>query len=113
MNPPVRQALQRITGPLVRGDYAEVERRAAASRVPADDLARVIREYGRTLVMPPNDTYDWCDVVQVARPGPPTWSVWCPLWTREDGRSDVTLQATVAESAANFADIEIDDLRVP
>lgn len=112
MNASIRRALQRIMDPLVRGDYAEVVRRAAASRVPPDDIARVVREYGRTLVMPPNDSYDWCDAVQVRRPGPATWSVWCPLWTRDEGRSDLALQATVIESATNAEEIEIDDIRV-
>lgn len=113
MNSAVRLALQRIMDPLVHGDYAEVERRAGRSRVPAADLARVIREYGRTPVMPPDNSYDWCDIVELPRPSRPAWSVWCPLWTREEGRSDLTLEATVIESTPGKVEIEIDDLRVP
>jgi hypothetical protein len=44
-----------------------------------------------------------------ARPG--QWWVVLPLWTREEGMSDLSLQATVTESRGGIV-VVIDDIRV-
>jgi hypothetical protein len=42
---------------------------------------------------------------------PRTWAVALDLWTAEEGRSDLTLSATVTAVGHNI-DVEIDDLHV-
>ena len=69
---------------------------AFKSRLTGDDLRNVIRNYGRKVVSPPPDAYNKLDAVQVTGATVPTWSVRAPLWTEEEGRSDLTLELTIA-----------------
>ncbi|MDM8009222.1 MAG: hypothetical protein QUV05_24025 [Phycisphaerae bacterium] len=96
---------------LVAGRYAELERLTAGTRLSADDMAGAIRQYGRVLVTPPEEAYEDLDAVQVRNASPPRWSVRMSLWTVEEGRSDLSLELTVAESGDGYL-IEVDDIHV-
>ena len=57
----------------------------------------------------------WAPLVETTRivgAEPPAWSVVVPLWTREEGRSDLTAELTLTESSAGEIDLELDDLHV-
>jgi hypothetical protein len=81
---------------LVSKDYDSVVRRGPHGRSAAEDIRRVIEEYGRTLVMPPASGYE-----KLIRRYPggdaddPTWRVDAPLWTKEEGRSDLEIRLTI------------------
>jgi hypothetical protein len=77
----------------------------------SDDLRTVIRDYGRKLVSPPANAYEDLDAVQVKGAGVPTWLVRAPLWTEEEGRSDLTLELTIAVGPV-APSVELDDLHV-
>lgn len=96
---------------LAHGDYELVVQRCARSRLTSNDLRMAIHHYGRKLVSPPKDAYQHLDVVQVKGATVPTWSVRVPLWTEEEGRSDLTLELTVA-LGPNKPSVELDDLHV-
>ena len=96
---------------LACGDYDLLVERCVKSRLTSDDLRTVIREYGRKIVSPPADAYKDLDVVQVKGTVVPTWSVRAPLWTEEEGRSDLTLELTIAVGAG-APRVELDDLHV-
>jgi hypothetical protein len=108
------QTLMSIVGgiveQLVLGDYDRVIGLSKKTRVTSEQLARVIREYGRKLTMPPGHDYQDLDAVRVTGASVPTWSVRVPLWTEEEGRSDLTLELTI--SLAPRPSIELDDLHV-
>lgn len=58
----------------------------------------------------------WPDVVDVtpvtdADP-PPSFHVAAPLWTSEEGRSDLTLYLRLTQTSAREFDVEVDDLHV-
>lgn len=95
----------------VREDYEGIVKRCVRSRLTSDDLRTVILSYGRRVVSPPVDAYNGLDAVQVVSATVPTWSVHAPLWTAEEGRSDLTLELTVALESGG-ALIELDDLQV-
>lgn len=94
---------------LSAGDYAGAVRAVDASRCSLADLKRVVDRYGRTLTAPP-DT-DW-DVIAFAPPAPRGWSVHAPLWSAEEGRSDLELRFTV-ERRDEALHVTLDDLLVP
>lgn len=68
--------------------------------------------YGRTLQNLPDSLYDELDVIKVSSATLPTWSITVPLWTKEEGRSDLTLECTVIDNGLQELDIEIDNLHV-
>lgn len=109
------ELLQAVVGKvvegLVSGDYDLLINQYPASRVSGKELRSVIRDYGRRLVSPPLNAYQNLDAIRVKDADVPTWSVRAPLWTEEEGRSDLTLEMTVRLGPGSSS-VEIDDLRV-
>jgi hypothetical protein len=106
----LRSTVREIVVQLAREDYESAIGRCVRSRLTGDDLRNVISDYGRRVVSPPVDAYDKLDAVLVSGTAVPTWSVRAPLWTKEEGRSDLTLELTIA-LGTDAPSIELDDLR--
>ena len=105
----LRLATRDIVDQLVSGDYESLVKQVAKSRLTSDDLRNVIVDYGRKLVSPPMDAYQDLDAVRIEDTNAPTWSVRAPLWTVEEGRSDLTLELTIV-LGSNTPRVELDDL---
>jgi hypothetical protein len=110
-----KESLEAVVRTLVNhvanGDYDAVVDECSTSRLTANDIRQVIREYGRTFVEPPPEAYRNLDVVAVRDTEQPTWSVRAPLWSKEEGRSDLTLEVTLTQDRDRW-DVELDDLHV-
>lgn len=96
---------------LVEKNYEEVIRSCSTSRLSALDLRNAIRDYGRTLTMPPDRVFETLDVLVVESDETPTWYVPIDLWTAEEGRSDLTLELTMMKAEDRWL-VELDDLHV-
>ena len=96
---------------LVNGRYQDLEAISGGIRLSAEELAQSVAQYGRTLVMPP-DTGPTPDYIAVRDRVSPTWSVAVPLFTSEEGRSDLTLELTLVQVQAETFSVQIDDLHV-
>ncbi len=94
------------------GDFDRVVSRCAQGRATASELATAIRDHGLTFVPPPDSAYDKLDAVRVPSTQVPTWSLRVPLWTKEEGRSDLEFQVTVS-LVGDDAIVALDDIRVP
>lgn len=94
---------------IVRGQYEEAVRSCSASRLTAEDLREVIRTYGRKLVELPEHVYERLDVIGILDSNRPAWSVHVPLWSEEEGLSDLTLELTVIKDGMQWH-VELDDL---
>jgi hypothetical protein len=108
----LRSATREIVDRLAERDYESAIKRCVKSRLTHDDLHTVIHDYGRTVVSPPTDAYNKLDAVEVEGAAVPTWSISAPLWTAEEGRSDLTLELTIS-LGTGAPKIELDDLLVP
>ncbi len=104
--------LRELTLLLVHGQYEELERRSKGIRMTADDLKTVVENYGRHLIALPEEAWKLTDTVVVSDSVPARFSVRQPLWTEEEGRSDLTFEVTLIESSPKNFVVEIDDLRV-
>jgi hypothetical protein len=91
--------------------FEEAVQKCSLSRLTATDIKSVIDNYGRTLKCPPVCADQLYDIVEVHGRSNHTWSVRAPLWTNEEGRSDLTLDLTIY-IISNVVNIEFDDLRV-
>jgi len=99
-----------IVAALVRGDYESLDTDDRSGRVGADGLRRSVTEYGRTLVELPNVAFDLAESGEVSmRSG--AWWVVVPLWTVEEGRSDLSLELSAIPIDGGHR-FEIDDLHV-
>jgi hypothetical protein len=97
---------------LVRGEYETVESMTDGRRLTAAQLERAVLQYGRTLAVPPDSAFASLDVVAVDGADPPEVRVLVPLWTVEEGESDLTLDLLLREDIPGAYDVEVDDLHV-
>jgi hypothetical protein len=104
--------LKQLVAWLVNGDFAAAEARCEGVRLSADAMKKAIEEYGRRLVMPPEESFANPDAVRVTNADRPTWSVRVDLWTKEEGRSDLSVECTICERDDQSLDLEIDDIHV-
>ena len=94
------------------GNFDDVLRRAPESRVTAEKLRKAVDEYGRTLVPLPAESYELIDYVAVLGSSPLQWSVVVPLFTREEGRSDLSLELSIFQHENGGYNVEVDDIHV-
>lgn len=105
-----QDAIRRLVDDLVRGDYAAIEADGRSGRLSQEELRRAVADYGRTLVQLPPSGIELADIhpneVAAGQVG-----VDLPLWTVEEGRSDLTLSMTINERPYGTS-VSIDDLHV-
>lgn len=96
---PIEVAVGTVVDLLARGEYETVERMTQGNRMSAKDIAEAIAAYGRTLTSP--DLSTWWPLVTITpvtrEPG--KYHVAAPLWTKEEGPSDLTVELWLTEFA--------------
>jgi hypothetical protein len=109
---PFESAVREVTELLVQGEYGEIEGRTAGVRLSALEIGHAVKEYGRRLVVPSNLAALTLDVVPITAAAWPSWSVQVPIWTAEEGRSDLTLELTARQVQPDQFQAEVDNLHV-
>ena len=107
----LRREVRRVVGLLAERDYDSVVQTCSQSRLTSDDLRNVIHQYGGRIIPPPVDAFVNLDAIRIADLPKPGWSVRVPLYTAEEGRSDLTLELTII-LADQGIHIELEDLHV-
>ena len=96
---------------LVRGEYETVERVTRARRLTSRELADAVARYGRTLVTPRAGWWESVEITPVRAQGR-VFHAAVPLWTAEEGRSDLTLELELSEIAAGVYETSVEDIHV-
>jgi len=114
---PFEASVREVAALLARGEYVTLERLTGGVRLTAAEMRAAVAAYPARLLVPPSANEPSLEVVAVV--GEPwvsqQWAVRVPLWTVEEGRSDLEMRLTVREdstSADGYA-IEIDGILVP
>jgi hypothetical protein len=96
VNDPVETAIRVIVDLLVRRQFSAVEAITRGVRLPAAEIEAAVTSYGRTFVAP---GVGWWQAVTVTpvHTEPGTFHAAVPLWTVEEGRSDLTLELRLRE----------------
>ena len=104
-------AVRGVIDLLVRGDFETALRATRNSRVSADELRRAVAEYGRTLATP---EASWWSKVHVTPIESVEGSLYvaAPMWTEEEGRSDLTLELRLTPIAPSAYEVAVEDLHV-
>lgn len=109
-NEPLFSAICALVDALVRGAYAELEQDGRSGRLTAAHLRDAIATYGRTLIPLPDEAIRHMDVYPYTA-DPQVLTVDIPLWTEEEGLSDLTLRLT-AEILDSMILVRIEDIHV-
>ena len=95
---------------LSRKNYSSIVEITHGIRLSNVDIKYGIEKYGRTLIEPPVNFAEHINAVLI--PGStPSWSIQTPVWTREEGLSDLTVELTARYDDCGLA-IELDDIHV-
>jgi hypothetical protein len=104
--------VHRLVELLVAEDYDGIEEATRGRRLTAEQMRQAVEEYGQGLQMPPEVVFDNLDVNEIEGAIPRAWWVSVDLWTVEEGRSDLTLEIRLTDTAEELYDVEIDNLHV-
>jgi hypothetical protein len=97
---------------LVDGRFDDLVRLTRGRRLTSIEIQQAVVDYGRRLMMPPESAYrQLMEITSIETSEPSQWSVEMPLWTREEGQSDLTIELTVTQTGSGH-DVEIDDIHV-
>ena len=112
MSDQYRQARDRVVSGvlalLASGKYSRVQELSMGSRLSAAKVQQAVIEYGRTVTPLPENAVERIDYVEVAGSHPSAWSARAPVFTRGEGRSDLSLELTLFESGADSYRFEVD-----
>ena len=109
----IRTAIRLVMGLLVQGAYGALAdiSSPARNRLDPEDIARTIADYPGKLRLPA-ETELLYDVVEIQDSRPRRFSVDAPVFTIEEGRSDLTLRMVVTEQEGDGFEVEFYDVWV-
>jgi hypothetical protein len=107
----LRRAVERLVLDLVAGRYDALEADGRSGRLTANQLRVAIADYGRTLVPIPDQGWALAEVFDHESGGGGPCSIDLPLWTAQEGRSDLTVSLSARVGPAGY-EVEVDDLDV-
>jgi hypothetical protein len=109
---PIEAAVRAVVDLLVDGEYETIERATKQSRLDAADLRQAVADYGRTLTAPGEAWWSLVEVTPVDASAGGGFHVAAPLWTKEEERSDLSLELRLIESAPQRYEVAVEDLHV-
>lgn len=111
---PLVTLAERLVDLLAQGDFAAAAALSQPQRVLPQQLAASVGNYGRTLVALPAEAWDSASIVRVADViDGEQWSVWLPLWTAEEGRSDLQVELALRVGSDGAPSVCLENIRVP
>lgn len=108
----IEAAVRVVIDLLVRREYSTIERLSRSRRLTSAELESAVADYGRTVAPPGDGWWDHVEVTPVKGGGERSFHVAAPLWTREEGRSDLTLELRLTEIAPEAYETVVEDLHV-
>ena len=108
----LNNTVKMVTELLAGKKYKEIESLCNGVRLNAEEIAYAVKEYGREIISLPKEGYKKLDIIEVTDSSPKEWSVNVPIYTSEEGMSDLTLELLLIDSLSDLYNIEVDDLHV-
>lgn len=106
------QVVRTTVGLLTAMHYDTLERMTRRKRLTAGMMRDAVERYGRTLVRPPDAAYQDLSGLAGERHGKRVYQVVFPLWTKEEGQSDLELDLVIVEVLTGVYATELNAIRV-
>ncbi len=95
MNDKLTKLTSELLELLVLKRYSFIEMLTSGVRLKAVEIRSIIKDYGVTLTKPPERAYDLINIIKIDSQSIEEYSIRMPLWSEEEGRSDLTLDFAV------------------
>jgi hypothetical protein len=111
----VARTVRRTVELLVQKQYDTISKLGKQGSLNANLIEFGVSQYPGKLIAPPNDAYSDAYVYEADEAGDDGFvcSIEFPLWTEEEGRSDLFLLLSLYEDDSDFYAFTFDDLDVP
>lgn len=90
-----------------QGDYEAIAANGQAGRMGAEGIKRAVETYPYTVIPLPSEAFELAEVYRIDET---RLDIYLPLWTHEEGRSDLTLCLSCYTIGSN-TQVEVNDLR--
>src|SRR5258708_1807070 len=101
MDTALQRKIEQLVSDLAASHFDAIAADGRSGRLSADDLRGVVTKYGRTLISLPSEVWPTVDEYpQAANPNEIALDI--PLWTKEEGRSDLTLSINARRTGADW-----------
>ena len=97
---------------LANGQFDELERLSNGNRLSSSEMRIKITSYGCHFLPFPDGNFKKIDYIAIVGSTPMRWSVVVPLFTEEEGPSDLSVELTLVELGEYCYAIEIDNIHV-
>ena len=104
-----KEKIKNLVMDLSNKNYKKIETEKINGRANIMDLEIILREYGKTIIPLPEEVFKIANIYNIEKEN--RIDIYIPLWTKEEGRSDLTL-SIICFLENNNPIIEINDLEV-
>lgn len=101
--------LNKIIILLVNKEYEELINEIDCQDLSSDDILNIIEDFGETLIVPSLEELEQLNIIDI---DDNEWAIDFDLWTKESGKSDLTIQLTIKRNSDKSLDIKLDDIHV-
>ncbi len=106
----IENKVEAIYSMLLNKEYQQIESLTQGIRLNAKEIENSILDYGFTLVPYP-ETIE-LDIIEIAEAKPKSWSIVAPVYTKEEGLSDLSIELTLVKNGNKKLRIELDNIHV-
>jgi hypothetical protein len=104
-----KETIKTLVTDLSNKNYNKIEMEKINGHVSIMELENIIKEYGRTIIPLPEEAFEIANIYTIEKEN--RMDIYIPLWTKEEGRSDLTL-SIICHLENNKPIIRINDLEV-
>lgn len=105
---PFEAAITALVHLISQGDYEAIAANGQAGRMGAEGIKRAVETYPYTVIPLPSEAFE---LAYAYRINETRLDIYLPLWTHEEGRSDLTLCLSCHTTSTDIR-VEVNDLRV-
>jgi hypothetical protein len=109
MKAELTKELNKIITMLVNKEYEKFTDVIDCQGLSSNDISTIIEDFGETLIIPNIEDLEQVNIIDVEEN---EWAIDFDLWTKESGKSDLTIQLTVKKNLDNSLNVEFDDIHV-
>ena len=108
----LHKTVKSVTDLLAQERYEDIAVLCNGVRITASEIRGAVIDYGNKIIPLPPHAFKDLDVIAIANTSPQQWSVNVPVFTAEEGCSDLTLELTLIAAPEELYKVELDNLHV-